>query len=208
MIQGSSSRWRAIRKNMHQVLGTKADIVRFYPLQEVEARRFVLRLIKEPKKLLKHIRKEAGAIILNISYGYNVEPEEADPLVDLADEALAQFSTAAQPGRWMVDILPFRGCSLSYCLVINVTSAFGLLPRLLIVKHVPSWFPGAGFQRVAAQYKRNLVALTEKPFAFTRKKMVRPLLTASRVSQLAKVIIILAFLLPFLTLSSPTYIIS
>ena len=51
---------------------------------------------------------EAGAIILNIAYGYTIEPRANDPLVDLADEALIQFSLAANPGSWMVDVFPFR----------------------------------------------------------------------------------------------------
>lgn len=70
-------------------------------------KRFVLRVIEDPGKLLKHIRKEAGAIILKIAYGYTIEPHETDPLVELADNTLSRFSVAAHPGRWMVDILPF-----------------------------------------------------------------------------------------------------
>lgn len=49
---------------------------------------------------------EAGAIILKIGYGYTIEPRKADPLVDLADRALAQFSAATVPGSWMVDTMP------------------------------------------------------------------------------------------------------
>ena len=50
--------------------------------------------------------RNAGAIILKISHGYTIEPKTADPLVELADEALIQFSLAAQPGAWLVDVLP------------------------------------------------------------------------------------------------------
>jgi hypothetical protein len=50
--------------------------------------------------------REAGAIILKIGYGYTVEPHKADPLVDVADKALAQFSAATVPGAWMVDTIP------------------------------------------------------------------------------------------------------
>jgi hypothetical protein len=50
--------------------------------------------------------REAGAIILKIGYGYTIEPHDADPLVDLADRALAQFSAATVPGSWMVDTMP------------------------------------------------------------------------------------------------------
>ena len=49
----------------------------------------------------------AGAIILKIAYGYTIEPRKEDPLVDLADEALIQFSLAANPGAWLGDLMPF-----------------------------------------------------------------------------------------------------
>ena len=61
--------------------------------------------------LLIHTYSEAGAIILSIAYGYNIEPRKNDPLVDLADEALVQFSIAASPGAWLVDTMPFRAYS-------------------------------------------------------------------------------------------------
>lgn len=50
--------------------------------------------------------REAGAIILKMSYGYTVEPHKTDPLVDIADRALAQFSAATVAGAWLVDTIP------------------------------------------------------------------------------------------------------
>lgn len=52
--------------------------------------------------------REAGAIILKVGYGYTVEPYKVDPLVDIADRALVQFSAATVPGAWMVDTMPAR----------------------------------------------------------------------------------------------------
>lgn len=51
-------------------------------------------------------------MILKIAYGYSIDPHKRDPLVDLADEAVEQFSLAVRPGTWMVDVLPFRTSSL------------------------------------------------------------------------------------------------
>ncbi|KAJ5148560.1 hypothetical protein N7448_000138 [Penicillium atrosanguineum] len=48
----------------------------------------------------------AGAFILNVIYGYNIEPHGEDPLVRLADLALSQFSEAIAPGAWLVDLIP------------------------------------------------------------------------------------------------------
>lgn len=55
---------------------------------------------------LKQCGSEAGAIILKMAYGYTIEPHKRDPLVDIADEALLQFSAATVPGAWLVDTIP------------------------------------------------------------------------------------------------------
>ena len=48
-----------------------------------------------------------GSIILKMSHGYTVDHQKPDPLVELADNALAEFSLAAEAGKWMVDMMPF-----------------------------------------------------------------------------------------------------
>ncbi|KAH8113547.1 cytochrome P450 [Phellopilus nigrolimitatus] len=144
--QHYTDRFRAYRKNIHAVIGSKSAVSRFYPLQDTEVRRFLLRVLEEPEKLEHHIRTEAGAIILKISHGYTIEPREQDPLVNLADEALAQFSSAVQPGAWLVDVLP-------------------------ILRHVPDWVPGTGFKRTALRWKRTVDELAEKPHEFVKQQM-------------------------------------
>ncbi|THG94402.1 hypothetical protein EW145_g8146, partial [Phellinidium pouzarii] len=144
--QHYSDRFRVYRKNISQVMGTKAAVSRFYPHQDVEVRRFIFRILEDPEKLQQHIRTEAGAIILKISHGYTVEPREADPLVDLADEVLVQFSIAVIPGKWLIDVMPF-------------------------LRYVPDWLPGTGFKRTAMRWKRSLTELAEKPHAFVKQQM-------------------------------------
>ena len=50
----------------------------------------------------------AGAIILKMAYGYTVEPHNPDPLVDIADRGLDEFTSAIVPGAWLVDSIPAR----------------------------------------------------------------------------------------------------
>lgn len=80
----------------------------FDRVQEAETVHFLLNILDTPEKLFDHIRKEAGSIILKITYGYNTVPRGSDPFVDLATKTMAQFADATTPGRWMVDVLPFR----------------------------------------------------------------------------------------------------
>ena len=101
-----NDRFRAYRKCIRQVIGSKLAIARFHTLQTVEARRFLLRILDDSNKLEEHIRTEAGAIILKLCYGYTVEPKGSDPLIELADRAMSQSSVAMTPGRWLVDIIP------------------------------------------------------------------------------------------------------
>lgn len=106
--QVPSNRFRAYRKALHSVMGTKAAVAQFDSLQDTEVRRFLLRVLEKPKDLFQHIRTEAGAVILRMAYGYVIEAHQEDPLIKVADEALLQFSLASVPGAWLVDILPAR----------------------------------------------------------------------------------------------------
>lgn len=102
----------------------------------------------------------AGAIILRIAYGYELQDVNGrDPLVDLVDEAIGQFSAATLPGAWLVDVMP-------------------------ILKHVPLWFPGGNFQKLAKQWKECLNLMVEKPFNFTKQQMAEGVAPPSFVSNL------------------------
>lgn len=49
--------FRAMRKPLHALMGTKISNLRFHHLQDVEVHRFLLRLLDEPLRLRDHIRK-------------------------------------------------------------------------------------------------------------------------------------------------------
>ncbi|KAL1860863.1 hypothetical protein Plec18170_001377 [Paecilomyces lecythidis] len=144
-----SNLFRAHRKNMSRIIGSKNVAAQFNDLQEVEVGHFLLRVLANPDDLVEHIRKEAGAVILKISHGYTIEPHERDPLVDLVTEAMDQFGQAAVPGAWLVDLIPFP------------------------VRYLPDWFPGTEFKRTAAKWRNTLTEAAEKPFAFVKDQMAR-----------------------------------
>lgn len=39
------------------------------------------------------------------------------------------------------------------------------------MKYVPSWFPGAGFKRLAREWKANLETVADKPYAFVKRRV-------------------------------------
>ena len=49
--------------------------------------------------------RTAGAIILMISHGYTVK-ENDDPIVDIVEAAMNQFSVCVEPGAFLVDTVP------------------------------------------------------------------------------------------------------
>lgn len=55
--------------------------------------------------------REAGGIVLKIAYGYTIDPHSPDPLVDLADKAMEDFSSALLPTAWAVNFIPIRKLS-------------------------------------------------------------------------------------------------
>ncbi|KNG81214.1 putative cytochrome P450 [Aspergillus nomiae NRRL 13137] len=141
-----SDRSRAIQKAMSKEIGSKVAVSRFHGLQEAETRRFLLRVLEAPDDLRDHIRKEAGAVVLKLAYGYTVEPHKADPLVELADVSMCYFSSVCRYGAWLVDVIP----SLRY---------------------LPSWFPGTEFKRVGQKSKEAFDNFGGKPYNFVKQQM-------------------------------------
>lgn len=80
----------------------------FDRVQEEEAAHFLLDVLRAPDDLFQHIRSEAGAVILRITYGYTPEAHGSDPLVNLVGKAMQNFADATVPGKYAVDVFPFR----------------------------------------------------------------------------------------------------
>ena len=83
---------------------------------------------------------------MNIAYGIDVQ-EFDDPYLSLAEDALNGLNQAAILGTFWVDLFP-------------------------LLKYVPSWFPGAGFQKKAAYWREVNATLAEKPFRYVEDQLV------------------------------------
>ena len=86
---------------------------------------------------------------MKIIYGIDVK-ESDDPYISIAEEALNGLAEAGVFGVFWVDIFP-------------------------LLKYVPSWVPGAGFQKTAARWKAALVDMIEKPFQYVKEQLVKNL---------------------------------
>ncbi|KAI9162740.1 Cytochrome P450 monooxygenase CLM2 [Paramyrothecium foliicola] len=102
---------------------------------------------------------EAAAIILNIVYGYSIEPDKLDPLTNLVQLMMDNFSRAFVPMAWSVDVLP----ALNY---------------------LPEGFPLTSFKRIGRQWKRINEIVIDAPYLFVRDQMMQRQNRPSYVSSL------------------------
>ncbi|KAJ6441362.1 OrdA [Purpureocillium lavendulum] len=147
------------RKFMHQQLGTKTAAQRFSRIQDVESERLLLRILSEPQNLINHYKKETSAVILKITYGYAMEPHSDDPLVELIEQMMSNFSSCFVPLSWAVDIIPQ-------------------------LRHLPEGFPGAGFKRTAREWYGVTRKAEDAPFRFVQDLMAAGIKRPSYVSSL------------------------
>ncbi|KAL7284540.1 hypothetical protein ACG7TL_001832 [Trametes sanguinea] len=129
--------WRRRRKEMHQFLHPNA-VAQYQPLQQRETLKFLHRLITQPEAFLHHVRHSFASTIMRVSYGIDVA-EENDPYVAAVEEGVATFNEAFVPGAFLVETFP-------------------------ILRHIPSWFPGGGFKRIAAEWQKIAHNMRDAPF--------------------------------------------
>ena len=83
---------------------------------------------------------------MKIVYGIDVQ-ESDDPYISMAEVALSGVAEAAIPGAFWVDMFP-------------------------ILRYVPSWFPGAGFQKKATRVIETINIMADKPFCHVQEQSV------------------------------------
>ncbi|KAJ7882316.1 cytochrome P450, partial [Mycena leptocephala] len=102
------------------------------------------RLLDNPDAFYAHLRQMAGEIIMSMAYGIDVLPSD-DPYVALADKAVHSLVVALV--NWhLVDLFP-------------------------ALRYVPKWFPGAGFQRKAEEWRKLARAMVDVPYTETKRQM-------------------------------------
>ncbi|KAF7371702.1 Cytochrome P450 [Mycena venus] len=141
--------WRIHRRLFQGAFNVEAAR-KYKPAELVGTYALLARLLHTPEDFIHHFRQMTGEIIMAAVYGIDVLPSN-DPYVTLAHKAVRTAAIAAVPGVYLVDTFP-------------------------ILKHIPRWFPGAGFKRVAEEWSKLSRGMLELPFAETKRQMVRYLM--------------------------------
>ncbi|RDA92724.1 hypothetical protein CP533_1427 [Ophiocordyceps camponoti-saundersi (nom. inval.)] len=159
VFQTYGEKFRRGRKFVDHQLSTRARVARFDKIQEVEVRRFLLRVLKQPGDVHRHLHTLSGAIILKMTYGYSIKPDQPDPLVELSERMTTNLSLAAVPLARLVDAMPF-------------------------LRYLPEGFPGTGFKKTARQWAKVNQDVADVPYSLVRRQMATGVYPASYTSDL------------------------
>ncbi|KAJ6525316.1 cytochrome P450 [Mycena vulgaris] len=152
-----TNKWRQYRRLFHQHFRRDA-IVTYRPIQLRKVHDMLRGLLSTPEDFFAHTKTVAAAIIMATIYGYDIKPTH-DRFVDLAEEAVKMLGDSVFPGAFLVNTLPF-------------------------LRHLPSWFPGCGFQRYAHDTLQIVTEMQNAPFDFVKQNMRDDVVGLSVLGQL------------------------
>lgn len=81
-----------------------------------------------------------------MAYGYTIDSQGSDVLIDAINRTLANFSLAAVPMSWAVDIVP-------------------------ALRYLPENFPGAKFKETARDWRKTVEASAYMPYRFVQRRV-------------------------------------
>ncbi|KAF8711927.1 cytochrome p450, partial [Rhizoctonia solani] len=138
--------WKAQRRYMHDALGKKS-VKMSWPLIERDVRFTARKFLdnSSPDDIVSDICRMTGCSILSAVYGYDTTSTE-DPLVKIVQVALNGFIQAAAPANFLVNYFPF-------------------------LEIIPSWFPGAGWKRLAETWRKDKDNMIEIPYNWTKQQI-------------------------------------
>ncbi|KAF7346415.1 putative cytochrome P450 [Mycena sanguinolenta] len=137
-------RWREHRR-MFQEHFRRDRVRNYHPIQMKKVHQLLRGLLSSPQDFGEHLKTMTAAIIMATVYGYEVQPTN-DRFVDLADNAMKMLTNSFFPGSMAVNAFP-------------------------ILRYLPSWMPGAGFQRFAAECRQLTKEMREVPFEYVKQNM-------------------------------------
>nr|BAL05104.1 cytochrome P450 [Phanerodontia chrysosporium] len=136
--------WREHRRLVHQHFRPE-NVPRYHEFTSKQIGRLLLHLLEDPSNFVRHLRIMAGASILRICYGIDVQPDN-DHYLSVADEAIESIAATGNAGSYLVDSFP-------------------------ILRYLPSWAPGAQFKRDAAKWKEKVDRMIAEPFDYAKRYM-------------------------------------
>ncbi|KAG8714191.1 hypothetical protein FRC08_012261 [Ceratobasidium sp. 394] len=138
-------RWKHQRQLMHSSF-SKNSVRKYWSVQTELSRKMAMRMTERPDvDFVAEFTRMSGAQILSCVYGHEVTASD-DPVLKLVEGAAAHLGEALLPTNFLVNIFPW-------------------------LRYVPEWFPGAGWEQVASEWRQELRDTIEIHYRFTVKQM-------------------------------------
>ncbi|KIJ26837.1 hypothetical protein M422DRAFT_785117 [Sphaerobolus stellatus SS14] len=155
--------WRKHRRAFQQYFNANV-VLNYRPVQLKSAHGLLRQLLKSPDAALTQtLRSSFAEIIMEVVYGYKVAPMD-DPYIKITECAVTALLQATKPGKFLDDTFPF-------------------------LQYIPSWVPGAGFKKLAEQWRVATMAMVEDPFDWTKSEITRgtakPSIVASMLQKIS-----------------------
>ncbi|KAL5640063.1 hypothetical protein ACGC1H_007383 [Rhizoctonia solani] len=153
-------RWRALRKAIHLDM-QESVMPKYWPSQEIEARRLVARLFAHgDETLLRDVQHWAAAFLLSGTFGYHLPADTSnDPLLPYMEELLDMVTSGAQTSRFLVNLFP-------------------------ALKYWPEWMPGGSFQALVRRARELRKLAGDDPFDRVKTEMADGVAHSSYVSRM------------------------
>ncbi|KAH7931402.1 cytochrome P450 [Leucogyrophana mollusca] len=160
VILGNTEEWKLHRKLFNLTLRTEV-IAGHRDLYLRRAHELVLNIMRgsteSPGQVEEHLTNFSAAIIMAVTYGYEVTSQE-DPLVARVRKLNKMISSDMSAERAVV------------------LTAFPLL------RYLPGWFPGMAFKRKASYCKQLATEVRDIPFNHAKEQVVAGIASRSMVS--------------------------
>ncbi|CAK5266685.1 unnamed protein product [Mycena citricolor] len=137
--------WRRQRKLLHRDFSL-ASVQKLRPQLRDAARELIRDLSNDPQaEVMSLMGLFTARTIIRTLYGLEV-PHLNHAYIKNAVDAIQAASAAAVPGAFLVDTFP-------------------------ILRFVPGWFPGGGFQKKAKRWRKSIEALQDLPFREVERRV-------------------------------------
>ncbi|KAJ8086075.1 hypothetical protein PM082_004894 [Marasmius tenuissimus] len=150
-------RLKKLRGVLHKSLNPHALSEQWSHLLDEQSLELCNALLGSPLDPYNVVARKMQELVTLFAYGLRPSPS----YLQLTKKVSEETGEAFQPGRWLVNFIP-------------------------LLKYVPHWLPGAGFQRWAKQAKGLFLEMVREPFIEVRKNMVTGNLSQSFVLESLK----------------------
>jgi len=132
-------------------------VTEFEPHETKATHEFMYRLVHAPDDFVDHIRLMSGSLMMVVTYGIDVRSLD-DPYLIIVGKAIEALDVGLAPASFLVDNMPW-------------------------LKYVPEWVPGAGFKRMAREWRKHVEATAHVPFQYVKDAMAKCVHTTSMTSR-------------------------